>query len=496
MTKGAAISPKTSANMKTLFPHFLSLALFLGASASEAANVTRSGSALTYQGHTVNLYGATMYPTWTTGGQTLHASAWSNAGFTAYIDQIIPLAIKANFNTVRVTDFLSGVSAGNWSNATVWANVDYLMQQAHARGLWVILDLSTYRNYLINNNLYAYNSANWTSFINFVGQRYANNSAVAYYAIAGEVNAISSDQSDNSSPHSTAELTTFYDTVSRQLHSADGGNHLISTGGLLQLNWNSGIDWQSIFSLTDIDVPAIHVYSSGDATVTVPNVSSYAASIHKPWFIEEFGEQQSNGDSARAQFFNDRSALARQYGSVGAVFWNFGPEVKSTSFDVNQSTPLALAAIVSNGFTFGVHYFETENLTVAQNSGDTHRVITGSGFSGGEGTILDANAVGDYVTYLVPNLGSGSYDVRVGIKKINTRGIWQLTVGAAGNPSTTNVGAPCDEYSSSEVYTEIDFGSWSPASTGDKWYHFTITGKNAASTGYGEAFDYIKLVPQ
>lgn len=482
--------------MKT-FPLLAALTLTaLATPQGGAAYVTRSGTDLMYQGTAVSLYGATIYPTWVTGGQTLHGSAWANSGFTAYIDQIIPLAVKANLNTVRVTNFLDGVAAGNWSNSVVWQNIDYLMQQAHARGLWVILDLSAYRNYLITNNLYAYNPSNWTSLLNFVGQRYGTNAAIAYYAIAGEVNAVSSDQSDNSSPHSTAELTTFFDTVSRQLHSADGGHHLISTGGLSYLNWNSGIDYQSIYSLADIDLPAVHVYSSGDATVTVPNVSAYCASISKPWFIKEFGEPQSNGDSARATFFNGRFALAHQYNSVGAVFWNFGPEVKSSTFDVNQSTPLAWNAIVANGYTFGVHYFETESLTAAQTSGDTHRIITSSSFSGGAGTILDANAVGDYVTYLVPNLGSGSYDVRVGVKNYNTRGIWQLAVGAAGNPSTTNVGTPHDEYSSGEVYTEFDLGTWSPASTGDKWFHFTITGKNPSSTGYGEAFDYIKLIPQ
>ncbi len=142
--------------------------------------------------------------------------------------------------------------------------------------------------------------------------------------------------------------------------------------------------------------------------------------------------------------------------------------------------------------------FETESLTVPASSGDTHRVITGTGFSGGSGTILDADAVGDYVTYLVPNVAAATYDVRIGVKKFTGRGIWQLAIGRADNFSGTksNVGSPVDEYTTAETYTEVDLGLWAPASTSDKWFQFAITGKNASSAGYGEAFDYIKLIKQ
>jgi hypothetical protein len=39
-------------------------------------------------------------------------------------------------------------------------------------------------------------------------------------------------------------------------------------------------------------------------------------------------------------------------------------------------------------------------------------------------------------------------------------------------------------------------GNWTPASTSDKWFWFTVTGKNTASSGYTIAFDYIKLIPK
>ncbi len=142
--------------------------------------------------------------------------------------------------------------------------------------------------------------------------------------------------------------------------------------------------------------------------------------------------------------------------------------------------------------------YETESLTVAAQSSATHRIITDPAFSGGEGTILDATVVGDYVTYLIPAISAGTYDVRVGVKKFNTRGIWQLAIGRADNFSGTkaNLGAPQDEYAATQAMVELDLGTWNPGTTSDKWFQFMITGKNSSSAGYSEAFDYIRLIPQ
>jgi hypothetical protein len=139
--------------------------------------------------------------------------------------------------------------------------------------------------------------------------------------------------------------------------------------------------------------------------------------------------------------------------------------------------------------------FETENLTVVSTSGDTHRIITDPAFSNGAGTILDANAATDFVTYLVPALTAGNYDLRVGVKKLNTRGIWQNAIAAAGG-GFTNHGPTVDEYDPGTVFTEVDLGGITLGSSSDKWFKFTVTGKNASSTGFSIAFDYIKLIPQ
>ncbi len=150
--------------------------------------------------------------------------------------------------------------------------------------------------------------------------------------------------------------------------------------------------------------------------------------------------------------------------------------------------------------------FETENLTVANYvsaSGGTERIMpVDPSLSNADGTILDSNNIGDYVTFVVPNIAVGTYDVRVGVKKYPARGIFQLQIGRADNFSGTvsNVGTSQDEYASTAVYSELDLGNWTPGTSSDKWFRFLVSGKNAASTGdtYNTAlcFDYIKLIPQ
>jgi hypothetical protein len=146
----------------------------------------------------------------------------------------------------------------------------------------------------------------------------------------------------------------------------------------------------------------------------------------------------------------------------------------------------------------GALLFEAESLTVAaQTSGITYRLVSDSRFSGGEGAYFDATAASQFVTFDVPNIAARTYDVRVGMKSWNNKGIWQLAISRLDQQgSPTNLGSPVDEYTSGEVFSEVDLGHWTPGSTSDKAFKFTVTGKNAASTGYGLAIDYIKLIPQ
>ncbi len=139
---------------------------------------------------------------------------------------------------------------------------------------------------------------------------------------------------------------------------------------------------------------------------------------------------------------------------------------------------------------------EVEGLTVQSfTSGDTAQIITDTNFSAGAGVQFFSNAVGDQITFVVPNVEAGTYDVQIGVKKYTNRGIWQLAIGPAGG-SFTNFGAAQDNYASTATFTTIDLGNWTPGTTSSKWFKFTITGKNASSAGYNEVIDFIRLIPQ
>jgi endo-1,4-beta-mannosidase len=123
------------------------------------------------------------------------------------------------------------------------------------------------------------------------------------------------------------------------LHTYDGGNHLISSGGLAYLNYDSGIPWELIYALPYNDMASIHIYSDGDRKITLPLVFTWARNRRMPLMIEEFGFPQEMGDEQRAEAFRTMFDLLHAYGVSGTLFWNLGSEVASVSHDINPDTP-------------------------------------------------------------------------------------------------------------------------------------------------------------
>jgi predicted alpha-1,2-mannosidase len=166
------------------------------------------------------------------------------------------------------------------------------------------------------------------------------------------------------------------------------------------------------------------------------------------------------------------------------------------TFNFNLSTSTASTwgtdpakAPPSFGDAAGTLQYETESLAVAGTSGDVHRVASDSSYSGGSGTILEGNAAADFVSYTVNVPTARNYDVRVRIKQGTNRGIWQFA------SDGVNHGATVDGYASASAFPEVDLGTVSFTTAGNKTFRFTVTGKNASSTSFWIALDYIKLVP-
>jgi hypothetical protein len=95
--------------------------------------------------------------------------------------------------------------------------------------------------------------------------------------------------------------------------------------------------------------------------------------------------------------------------------------------------------------------------------------------------------VGDFIQYTVNVTAGGDYNVKIGVKKYNSRGIFQLYVDGV------MLGTTKDSYATSEVCEEFDIGNINFGTAGNKLIKLVVTGKNASSSGYSLGTDYIKL---
>jgi len=185
------------------------------------------------------------------------------------------------------------------------------------------------------------------------------------------------------------------------------------------------------------------------------------------------------------------------------------------------SAPMVLPGLYQFSTVVGSNYTvvplyvaEVEKLSPpTASSGDTHQVITNAAFSNLRGTLYGANGPADFVTYTVTNLAAGTYHLFIVADAGANRGIFQLACGPAGG-ALTDVGPVQDTYSPTNVayllpinlttptnviqlwtnmLTEFDCGNWTAPSNGNYQFRFTITGKNASSSGYNLSLDGIRF---
>lgn len=295
-----------------------------------SARVTKCGRQLCLGGAAWRLYGASMV-----GGLEDPAA-------------VMKRAKAAGLNAVRVTNWLHEEAGSDPRQESRWVLVDQTLAAAHAANLRVILDLSTYRNFLFNSGKNPY-AQDWGPMLSWVanrrntltGTRYGDDPTIALVVFAGEVEGINGN-ADPRTP-TTAQLTEFFHRTFAEW-KAEAPNQLVASGGLLHYGWDSGIDWQAIFGLADSDVCTIHNYSAADSVAT-PTVAAYCARLGKPWMTEEFGWEQSVGDATRATRFDAMFDLQRANGAAGVAFWNLGGQVGGATYDVNESTPLTWDAV-------------------------------------------------------------------------------------------------------------------------------------------------------
>lgn len=185
------------------------------------------------------------------------------------------------------------------------------------------------------------------------------------------------------------------------------------------------------------------------------------------------------------------------------------------------AAPMVLPGLYQFATTAGGRYTvvpatiaEAENLTAAT-SGATAQVVTNAVFSNWRAAQFNATAAGNSVTYTVPNVAAGSYHLYI-VANANTNcGQFQLACGPTGG-TLTNVGTVQDTYCSTNVayllpiktttttniillwtnmQSQYDCSTWTAPTSGSYNFQLTVTGKNAASKGYGLTVDYIEFAP-
>jgi hypothetical protein len=115
-------------------------------------------------------------------------------------------------------------------------------------------------------------------------------------------------------------------------------------------------------------------------------------------------------------------------------------------------------------------------------------VFNATAASGGAGTYFNATSPGQFITYTLPVAKAGTYHVQVGIQTKPNKGAFQLAINGVSQ------GGVQDEYNASVGYAVRDLGTVY-LNSGNQAFKFTVAGKNASSSGYTLAFDYIELAP-
>ncbi len=133
--------------------------------------------------------------------------------------------------------------------------------------------------------------------------------------------------------------------------------------------------------------------------------------------------------------------------------------------------------------------FEAESLTYTA-SGATASVQTDTNSSGGKWIELAGNSTGDNISFAIPSVVAGTYQVKMEWKGNTSRGILQLSVDGK------NVGGTLDQYSTAQSYPTTTFGTVTFASAGTHTIKLTVTGKNSSSSAYQLSADKFTLVGQ
>ncbi len=270
------------------------------------------------------------------------------------------------------------------------------------------------------------------------------------------------------------------------------GNAVLATSGAHSI----------VLTVTGKNASATQFYLTADSfTFTPVNVQQQAAA---PSFSPSAGTYTSaqtvaitsTTSSANIHYTTDGSTPSATVGtiysgpvSIGttSVLSAIATETGFTDSSVTSGTYTINSGSSGGGGT--TVSFEAESLTNTP-SGATSSVQTDVNSSGGKWEELAATGTGQSISYAIPSVTAGTYQVQMEYKGLTSRGIQQLSVYGS------NQGSTLDEYSAGQTYPTTTFGTVTFSSTGTHTIKLTVTGKNASSTGYVLSADKFTFVAQ
>ena len=304
-------------------------------------------------------------------------SSTSRSGVISNPSGAIALAVGLHLNTVRVGNWLDGKLEPGYATPLAqatsdasWRPVDTFIADAKTSGLRTWLDLSGFKDLLLNSCINPYTPSEysaWDAYVRFAAQRvntvsgasYATDPEILWVGFSGEpyppgawgpgTNPAGWPATcSNALTYSSANLTNFYANVEATWRAYS--NKLTMAGGLSYLDLSkNGIDYHSIFANRNNDICGFKTYGGMEAWLH-NGVSYCANTLHRPSVNVEWGFKQSMGDAARASAFQGQFMNNASVGIAGNFFWNAGYLRRLTTYDVDNGvgTPLTSAVVVRN----------------------------------------------------------------------------------------------------------------------------------------------------
>lgn len=272
---------------------------------------------------------------WVPIGGATYGYYGSNAAFANRVAaaRVVGFNILRYINYARTGEYPDyyDPTAGAEFNETIWARMDYGVDQARLAGIKILIDLSEIQGFSdargytfgdVNHLLLYKNFVEWLAVrVNTVnGRLWKNDDAIAIFAISGEVG-----------QQGAVGSTTNYDTYHAigGYMKAAGFQQLIHPGGQKpeqnvdasygHTNYSAG----NYLDSPNLDCISTHPYYTQQNMIDLfPEMQSYSIAKNKPWFIEEFG-YTSNNDITRAALYKFVFNEGFKRGSAGGLVWNF-----------------------------------------------------------------------------------------------------------------------------------------------------------------------------